>query len=220
MNVNLAFCFMTLALGVLVFQRSFSTISRLYESVNLLFSKDLDSGSLELLFLFYIVLAPISFNTLIICMLGKYTLESRRSMTRCYLYSSALLIFAILLSYFQCSVYSNIVTDEILFFNAIELSSLFLTNLEFSAMLFKSEIDELKRINRVKKLGACLVFPNIKVLVLLALYFLWFAGILLNLWYKVWYHGVGFVKVSLASFIFSTNAAILSNYIYIQRTRI
>lgn len=220
MDIHLSIAFVVVLLIIIFLQGNSTTITDIRENIGLLFSKDTEPGALEILFIFYMVLVPILFNTLVICSLGKYTLESRRSMTRCYTYSTVLVVLALLLSYLECSIYANVADGSLLFFNSVESGSLLLTNLKFTGMLFKSEIDEVKRINKVKKLGMCLILPNVRVFTLILGYFLLFTFIITYLWYKVWLLDVGLVKVLLVSTIFSSNSSLLANHLYNIKTRL
>eukprot|EP00866_Antonospora_locustae_P002439 jgi/Antlo1/2439/423 len=220
MNIHLQIVFGILLLSILFLQKSFCTIASVHKNIGRLFSKEIEPGSLELSFILYMVLAPIFFNTLLICSLGKYTLETRRSMTRCYVYSSLLAIAAVLLGYLECSIYANTCEESLIFFTAVETSTLFLTHLFFTGLLFRSEIAELKRINKVKRLGMCLVHPNIRIFIAAGGYLLWYTGIVVYLWYRVWLLGVGVVKTALASSSFSLTSAALMNYLYNVKTRL
>lgn len=220
MNIHLQVVFGILLLSIMFLQKSFCTMASVHKNIGKLFSKEVEPGSLELSFILYMVLAPIFFNTLLICALGKYTLETRRSMTRCYVYSSLLAIAAVLLGYLECSIYANIYEESLIFFNAVETSTLFLTHLSFTGLLFRSEIAELKRINKVKRLGMCLVHPNIRVFIAVGGYLLWYTGIVVYLWYRVWLLSVGIVKTALASSSFSLTSAALMNYLYNAKTRL
>lgn len=220
MNVNLLILFATLALAIICLQINFTTMLNIHDNVGKLFSRNVEPASLELFFMFYIILVPISFNTLVICALGKYTLESRRSMTRCYVYSIVSVVLAFMLSYLQCSIYANVVTGSLLLFNAIESGTLLLTNLAFTLLLLKSEITELKRITKVKRLGMCLISPNLRVFILIGLYFFWLGWIVIDMWHTALGLGLSPARIVLASTLFSTNSSVLINYLYNLKTRL
>lgn len=129
-----------------------------------------DSNTFDLNVAVYILVIPLIMNTVIVCILGKYSHETSRSMVKCYI----CIIHLSVMSYITNINITNLIN---LFFihsffitNCIQITSTILLILINSFNILVIEIIELKRIYNTKEIEISLLIANRRGFYLLLVY--------------------------------------------------
>lgn len=131
-----------------------------------------DMNTFDLNIAVYVLLIPLIMNTVIICVLGKYTHESARSMVKCYI-ASIYVSFMSFLFNITLSLVINLCTNPSFFLcNCAQLLSTLSLVVFNTFNILSVEIKELKYINNAKRVELNLMRANKKPCYLLALYFM------------------------------------------------
>ncbi|RVD92236.1 hypothetical protein TUBRATIS_12700 [Tubulinosema ratisbonensis] len=147
------------------------TFFKIRQSHAVITGTEADNNTFDLNIAVYILVIPLVMNTVIICMLGKYSHESTRSMIKCYISTIHLTLMSFIINIIISDILNILVINSYFLTNCVQISSTILLVIFNSIGILNVEISELKRIYNTKNVIFSLICANKRGFYLLLAYF-------------------------------------------------